>query len=190
MYYVICAAFIAMIGFYGAFQRLKRQPKRRKALTIACKCAATGMAVLVGVLGAARSGLPSNWVMTAGLIACMLADGLLCVRFMVGGAVFAVGHLLYIALILLATWLFSRFRTRVNPKRFFPAYAYATVLCVMVALAAAQRPMFLAGAALFAFSDATLAYLGMMEHRSRRLDNISLGAYFTGQFLLALALII
>ena len=127
---------------------------------------------------------------------------------MVGGAVFAVGHLLYIiafcmmnrpgwgslalfiALILLATWLFSRFRTRVNPKRFFPAYAYATVLCVMVALAAAQRPMFLAGAALFAFSDATLAYLGMMEHRSRRLDNISLGAYFTGQFLLALALII
>ena len=37
MYYVICAAFIAMIGFYGAFQRLKRQPKRRKALTIACK---------------------------------------------------------------------------------------------------------------------------------------------------------
>ena len=77
-----------------------------------------------------------------------------------------------------------------NPKRFFPAYAYATVLCVMVALAAAQRPMFLAGAALFAFSDATLAYLGMMEHRSRRLDNISLGAYFTGQFLLALALII
>lgn len=208
MYYVICAASIAMIGFYGAFQHLKRQPKRRKALTIACKCAATGMAVLVGVLGAARSGLPSNWVMTAGLIACMLADGLLCVRFMVGGAVFAVGHLLYIiafcmmnrpgwgslalfiALILLATWLFSRFRTRVNPKRFFPAYAYATVLCVMVALAAAQRPMFLAGAALFAFSDATLAYLGMMEHRSRRLDNISLGAYFTGQFLLALALII
>lgn len=204
MYYVICAAFIAMIGFYGAFQRLKRQPKRRKALTIACKCAATGMAVLVGVLGAARSGLPSNWVMTAGLIACMLADGLLCVRFMVGGAVFAVGHLLYIiafcmmnrpgwgslalfiALILLATWLFSRFRTRVNPKRFFPAYAYATVLCVMVALAAAQRPMFLAGAVLFAFSDATLAYLGMMEHRSCRLDNISLGAYFTGQFLLAL----
>ena len=82
MYYVICAAFIAMIGFYGAFQRLKRQPKRCKALTIACKCAATGMAVLVGVLGAARSGLPSNWVMTAGLIACMLADGLLCVRFM------------------------------------------------------------------------------------------------------------
>ena len=72
MYYVICAAFIAMIGFYGAFQRLKRQPKRRKALTIACKCAATGMAVLVGVLGAARSGLPSNWVMAAGLIACML----------------------------------------------------------------------------------------------------------------------
>ena len=47
-----------------------------------------------------------------------------------------------------------------------------------------------AGAALFAFSDATLAYLGMMEHKSRRLDNISLGAYFTGQFLLALALII
>ena len=30
----------------------------------------------------------------------------------------------------------------------------------------------------------------MMEHKSRRLDNISLGAYFTGQFLLALALII
>ena len=39
MYYVICAAFIAMIGFYGAFQHLKRQPKRRKALTIACKWA-------------------------------------------------------------------------------------------------------------------------------------------------------
>ena len=75
MYYVICAAFIAMIGFYGAFQRLKRQPKRRKALTIACKCAATGMAVLVGVLGAARSGLPSKWAVTAGLMGCMQADG-------------------------------------------------------------------------------------------------------------------
>ena len=73
MYYVICAAFIAMIGFYGAVQHLKRQPKRRKALTIACKCAATGMAVLVGVLGAARSGLPSNRVTPAGRLACMLA---------------------------------------------------------------------------------------------------------------------
>ena len=208
MMYAIGAAFIAMIGFYGAFQHLKHQPKRRRALTIFCKCAATGMAVLVGILGAARSGLPSNWVMAAGLIACMLADGLLCVNFMAGGTAFALGHILYItafcmmnrpgwsslalfaALMLLATGLFARFRERVDPKRFFPAYAYATVLCVMVALAAAQRPLFLAGAVLFAFSDATLACLSMMKQKSRRLDNISLGAYFTAQFLLALALVV
>ena len=207
MTYAAAAAFIAMIGFYLAFQHLKHKIGHSKAPSIACKCAATGMAVLVGVLGAARSGLPSNWVMAAGLIACMLADGLLCVHFMVGGAMFAAGHLLYIiafcmmnrpgwpsfalfaAMLLLVTALFTKFRGRVDAKRFFPAYAYATILCVMVALSAAQRPLFFVGAVLFAMSDATLAYHGMMKQKSLMLDNISLAMYFLGQFVLALALL-
>ena len=201
---VICAAFVAMCAFYLAFQRVKHRGKLR--LEIALKCAATGMAVLVALLGCLKSGTTAHWLVLAGLAACAIADGVLCVRFIAGGAIFALGHALYmvafcmmrapdwrsaaifLGLMGLAAAALMRFKPSLG--RYAPlALAYAAVLSLMVALAAAQRPLFLAGALLFALSDALLGYL-LAKHGPAWMDYLSLGAYYLGQFLLGLAIFV
>ena len=94
---------------------------------------------------------------------------------------------MFLALMGFATAAFTRFRQRIG-RRYAFFYAYATALSMMVSLAAAQRPLFFAGALLFAFSDALLGYL-MVDRRHMALDYISLGAYYLGQFLLALGVV-
>ena len=96
--------------------------------------------------------------------------------------------ILLLALMGLATAAFTRFRRRIG-RRYPFFYAYATVLSVMVALAAVQHPLYFAGALLFAFSDGLLGYL-LVDRGHVRLDWVSLGAYYLGQFLLALAVVI
>ena len=203
MVYAVCAAFACMCVFYLIFQRMKRTPGQSKGLHIAVKCAATSMAALVALLGCLQNGIAAHWVLLAGLVVCVIADGVLCVHFMAGGAVFALGHVLYmaafclmhrptwrsvlllLALMGLATAACFRFRGRIG-RRYPFFYAYATVLSVMVSLAAAQAPLYFAGALLFAFSDGLLGYL-LVDRGHVRLDYISLGAYYLGQFLLGLA---
>ena len=203
MIYAVCAAFALMCAFYLAFQRMKYTPGHSKGLHIAVKCAATAMAGLVALLGCLQSGAAAHWVLLAGLAACAVADGVLCVHFLAGGAVFALGHVLYmvafclmhrpdarsvllfLCLMGLATAAFFRFRARIG-RRYPFFYAYATVLSLMVSLAAAQAPLYFAGALLFAFSDGLLGYL-LVDRGHVRLDYISLAAYYLGQFLLALA---
>lgn len=195
-----------MCAFYLTFQRLKLTPGHGRGIQIAVKCAATSMAVLVALLGCLKNGVAAHWVLLAGLIACTVADGVLCVRFLAGGAVFALGHILYmvsfclmnkpdirsvillLCLMGLATAGFTRFRARIG-RRYLFFYAYATVLSVMVALAAAQAPLYFAGALLFAFSDGLLGYL-LVDRGHVRLDYISLAAYYLGQFLLALGVFV
>lgn len=206
MVYAVVAAFAVMACCYLTFQRMKRVPRRSQALHIALKCAATGMAVLVALLGCLKNGAAPHWIMLAGLVACTIADGVLCVHFLAGGAIFALGHVLYMAAFLLmhrptfasallflalmglCTAAYTRFRARIG-RRFAFFYAYATVLCLMVSMAAAQAPLYFAGALLFAFSDAALGYL-LVDRNHLRLDYISLAAYYLGQFLLALAVFV
>ena len=206
MVYAVLAAFFLMGIFYLCFQRVKQTPGHSKAFACALKCAATAMAVLVALLGCLRNGTAAHWVLLAGLVACTVADGVLCYRFMTGGAIFALGHILYmlsfclmrmptwrsvillLALMGLATAGFTRFRQRIG-RRYPFFYAYATVLCLMVSLAASQQPLYFTGALLFALSDALLGYL-MVDRGHTTLDWISLAVYYLGQFTLALAVIV
>lgn len=196
-------AFAAMCLFYLAFQRLKRTPGCPKGVQIAVKCAATGMAALVALLGCLRDGSAAHWVLLAGLVACTVADGVLCVRFIAGGAIFALGHALYMVAFCLmrgpdwrsaAVFVFlmglasaglARFGRDIGRGRGL-LYAYAAVLSMMVALAAVQAPLYFAGALLFALSDALLGYLAVKPGHDA-LDYVSLGTYYLGQFLLGLA---
>ena len=206
MRFIFPLLFLLMVCFYCAYQRVKTMPGHSKALACALKCAATAMAVITALLGCLQNGTAAHWLMLAGLAVCAIADGVLCYHFMAGGAVFALGHILYMAafclmhrpdmrsvLLLLAlmglvTAAFTRFRRRIG-RRYPFFYAYATVLSVMVALAAVQYPLYFAGALLFAFSDGLLGYL-LVDRGHVRLDWVSLGAYYLGQFLLALAVVI
>ena len=202
----VAAAFAVMVGCYLAFQKIKTLPGHSKAQSIAVKCAATAMAVVVALLGCIRNPQPAYWIILAGLVVCTIADGVLCVQFMIGGAHFGLGHILYIigfcvmhrptweslilfaALMGLATAFFSRYRKRIG-RRLPLVLGYATLLCLMVSMALPQKPLFFAGALLFAASDAMLAYL-TVDRNHMWLDYISLGAYYFGQFLLALAIFV
>ena len=55
----------------------------------------------------------------------------------------------------------------------------------MTAVSAAQAPLFFAGGLLFAISDALLAYQ-LFDRRNMKIDYVSLGCYYLGQFLLGL----
>lgn len=206
MIWMTLAAFVVMCACYVCFQRIKRTSGHSRALKIGMKCAATAMAVLVALMGALRYHTASGWLMLAGLTACMAADGVLCLRFVPGAALFALGHVLYMiafCMMQLPTWAsvavftgllvivgygFVRFREKIG-SRMQGFGAYAMVLCVMAAMAAAQKPLYFAGALLFVFSDATLCYL-LLGYKNDRLDNVSLGAYYLGQFLLALGVLV
>ena len=92
---IIPAAFAAMCCLYLIYQRIKRDGRHGLKQQIGVKCAATGMAVLVALIGCLKGGNAADWVLLAGLTACAIADGVLCVRFIPGGALFAAGHILY-----------------------------------------------------------------------------------------------
>ena len=199
---VICIAFALMCVFYLIFERMKFASGSGRAPRIAVKCAATSMAVIVALLGCLKSGTAPHWIMLMGLIAGTVADGVLCVNFVAGGGVFALGHALYITAFLMMrrpgwySWLillamlgltaaaFIRFRKGLG-RRSPHFIAYAAFLSLMVACSSAQYPVYFIGALLFAFSDCLLGYQMMTRHRVK-MSYISLGAYYLGQFLLGL----
>ncbi len=200
---IIGAAFAAMCALYLAFQRTKKAPGHGKATEIALKCGATAMAALVALLGCLKSGIPAHWLMLAGLAACAVADGVLCVHFIAGGAIFALGHILYmIAFCMMHTpnrqcaivflclaGLSAAAMTRVRARlggRYALILAYAMILSLMVALASVQAPLYFAGAVLFAASDVLLGCLSMARWKTQ-MDYISLALYYLGQFMLGLA---
>ena len=203
MRYIIGVAFFAMCALYLAFQRVKNQTGHSRAMEIALKCGATAMAALVALLGCLNSGLPAHWVVLAGLAVCTVADGVLCVRFIEGGAIFVLGHILYMAafclmrrpgwpcaivflcLAALSTAVLTRLRKQLGGQ-YGLILAYSMILCLMVALASVQAPMFLAGAILFAVSDILLGCLSITRWKAQ-LDYVSLAMYYLGQFLLGLA---
>lgn len=206
MNYAILAAFLVMALCYAVYQRMKTLPRRSRMPGLLFKCCATCMAAAVCLLGALDGGTTGDWLLLAGLAACMIADGVLALHFPLGIAVFGAGHVLYIlafcvygapglgslAVFALAmgtlTLLFTRWRTRIG-RRLPMFFAYGTLLCAMMALAFSRSPVLFIGALLFTFSDATLAYL-IFIRRNVRLDYISLAAYYLGQFLIGLSVVI
>ena len=203
MSYVVCAAFAAMCVFYLAFQRVKNAPGHSRTGEIALKCGATAMAALIALAGCLKSGIPAHWAILAGLVVCTAADGVLCVRFIAGGALFVLGHILYMvafclmhapdwrcgAVFLCLAGLSAAALTRVRAmlgRRYALVLAYAMILCLMVALASVQAPLFLAGAVLFAISDVLLGCLSITRWKTQ-VDYLSLALYYLGQFTLGLA---
>lgn len=200
---VICVAFAAMCILYLVFQRIKNAAGHSKTTEIALKCGATSMAALVALLGCLRCGSPAHWVMLAGIIVCTVADGVLCVRFIEGGALFVLGHILYmvafclmrrpiwqcaivfLCLMALAAAALTRVRNLLG-RNYVLILIYAVILCLMVALASVQAPLYFVGAVLFALSDILLGCLSLTRWKTQ-VDYLSLALYYLGQFIFGLA---
>ena len=80
----------------------------------------------------------------------------------------------------------KKYAGKKNP---LPYLGYALLLCVMLSLALPQKPVLLAGAALFVVSDSLLARRIMLKIQSNRYDDLCLGVYYLAQFLIALSLL-
>lgn len=184
----------------------------KKAYALCFKGACTLVPVLLCLAGAgiAAGRLTGAWWMTVGLVLCLVGDILLELVFLAGMAAFLCGHLAYIAgflamapfrwesvpifaiALLIVVVLFYRLLPQMKEKR-GPFIGYAVVLLAMLAVAmalpfslGARGAVAAAGALLFVVSDLLLArnlLLGPIGHS----DAVSLGCYFSGQYLLALS---
>lgn len=183
-----------------------------KARALCLKGACTLVPVLLCTAGAilADGQLSGVWWMAAGLVLCLAGDILLELFFLAGMAAFLCGHVAYIGgFMALAPWrweslpifavlalvvvlLFYRLIPRMKEKT-LPFIVYAAVLLAMLSVAlvlpltiGGRGVVAAVGALLFVVSDLLLArnlLLGPVGHS----DAISLGCYFSGQFLLAMS---
>lgn len=197
----VAVCLILMTVFYLLYEgnKFSRHYTRRTAVTF--KGSATLCAFLLAALGAARTGVSSDWCLTGGLLLCAAADVVLDLRFVAGMGVFSLGHAAYCAAYILksppvtlnfllmaglmtfVTLGALKFKKRLG-ARAVPFTLYALVLCVMLSLAATQKPVLAVGALFFVISDATLAK-NLLLGATRRQDYLSLGCYYLGQFLIA-----
>lgn len=197
---LLCAVGIAV--FLPLFMRLKRKANVPMAAVLTAKCGGTAMAALLALQGAIKLGSAGAWLMFAAVTVCVIADGVLHVRFIPGGILFALGHVLYMvsfclrglpgwqsavlfALLAAAAMAFIRAQST-KPQPFI--VPYALVLCLMTAMAFSRGPVCFAGALLFAFSDSMLLW-HMEGHHGEASDWIAMGSYYAGQYLLALSLL-
>ncbi len=196
---IVCLALMTIFYLLHEGNKFSRHYTRRTAM--AFKGSATLCAFLLAVLGAAGTGAAADWVLAAGLFLCAAADIVLDIRFVAGMGVFSLGHAAYcaayilknppvtlnfllMAVLMILTALGAlRFKKRLG-ARAVPFTLYALVLCVMLSLAATQKPVLAFGALFFVISDATLAR-NLLLGATRRQDYASLGCYYLGQFLIA-----
>ncbi len=156
----------------------------------------------------------ARW-MALGLFICLVADVVLGIRFVVGGFLFLCGHICYILALMgqqsLSVWnaiifivamvvlqgFLLFYRKRMNDKLLaYGVCIYATALAGLLAtalplpfLGSGPRPLLAAiGALLFVLSDATLCD-NMVNNRPVLNQYISLGIYYTAQFLLGLSVL-
>ncbi len=172
------------------------------AAVLAAKCGGTAMAALMALQGALRLNTAGAWLMFAAAVVCVVADGVLHVRFFAGGILFALGHVLYMisfclrglpgwqsavmfALLAASAMAFIRIQNE-KPQPFI--VPYALVLCLMTAMSFSRGPLCFAGALLFAFSDGMLLWR-MEGHHSEASDWVAMGSYYAAQYLLALSLL-
>ena len=153
---------------------------------------------------ALSGGLPENgWLCLAALLLCAAADGLLCVHFVAGMAVFAAGHIAYMAWFLTRegfTWLSAalfppllamgfgllwHWHGRLGRLR-LPMYAYAVILSAMGALGIPCGGLTALAACLFILSDMMVCRQVVMPV-SVTFDVSALAIYYAAQLLFGAA---
>jgi len=168
---------------------------------------------LVCLNGGFPNAAPHARWMLAGLILCLAGDIVLGIHFIAGGGLFLAGHVCYVVSLLgrqtlapvhgilflavfgLLVVFLSLFRKRMPDARLYPAVClYAAALAALTAAAlplpfavgSPQAWLAALGAILFVVSDMTLCD-NMLNNRPLRNEYISLGIYYTAQFLLGLS---
>lgn len=164
----------------------------------------TLIAALLALAGALRSGLGAHCLIALGIAVCALADVALEKRFVMGMAIFALGHLCYIAAFLLLAppgppslaafaalgltiaLLAPRLGRRLG-QPLPPFVLYALIISAMLALALAQRPLAALGALLFFISDSLLFSRLLRPKAGPLSDDLVILSYYAAQYLLALS---
>ena len=198
---------VIMPAHYHRFGRISRFWVQVTKVVPTLMCAAFAGAALAS--GGDRYAL----LVFAGLCICAVADVMLGVQFVTGGALFLCGHLFYMAafctqqtptlwsvpvfgVMLALLWLFLwQFKAKIqHPLMFRGVQLYSAALAVLLALslpmpflAFSQRTLLAAlGAAGFVLSDMGVCH-GMLCKVSRRRDACYLGIYYLAQLLLGLS---
>lgn len=154
----------------------------------------------------------ASW-MALGLVVCLVADVVLGIQFAVGGGLFLCGHICYVlgltslvpitlwhgilfavAMVILQGFLIAYRKRMTNKLIAYGVCVYAVALSALLASALPlpflvqgfQPVMAAIGALLFVLSDATLCD-NMINNRPLPNQYISLGIYYTAQFLLGLS---
>ena len=213
LFSIFIMSFITAYAMPIRFKRMKN--KKDSPLTLFLKgLPMVTVLILAWVYGGFLDAAPHARWMFAGLIFCLGGDIVLGIHFIAGGGLFLLGHVCYViglltrqtfapvhgilfasVLALLVVFL-SLFRSRMPDKRLFPAVCvYAAALAALIAAALPlpfttgtfQSYLAALGAILFVISDMTLCD-NMLNTRPLRNEYISLGIYYTAQFLLGASL--
>ncbi|MBQ7866797.1 MAG: hypothetical protein IJ354_01425 [Clostridia bacterium] len=212
----LCGALALTVTWFGIMPSyVNRTPGVAQAAYLTAKVLPTAMAALFGCVAFILSGGTDRYALLIflGLAVCAAADVLLDVKFVVGGALFFTGHLLYMAaltrcrkpdawslivfvLSVAGLWLFCRRYFHLFPSRLL--FAGVLVYCMALGMllgfslplpfhALSRRSVLAAlGAVLFVLSDMGTCHT-ILTPVSKTFDRCSLGVYYTAQFLLAMS---
>lgn len=186
--------------------------KNNKRMALVFKAAGTLSATAVAAYACFFQPQTGNYAMLVltGLCVCACADVLLDIRFKVGGTLFFIGHVLYVAAfasydyftvwslvvfvaaILLLNWFLSLYQKEIPPDIYSPLVLYTVALSGLLSsslplpLAAFSRRTVLGalGALFFVVSDLLLCR-NSVGKRSARARVFSLGTYYLAQLMLA-----
>lgn len=203
---VLLTALVIMPTHYHRFGRISRFFVHATKVAPTLMCAAFAAAAL-------RGGDRYSLLIFIGLCVCAVADVMLGIHFVTGGALFLAGHLCYIAafctqqpptwwslpafaVALGLLWLFLQpFRARIKPPLLFRGVQlYSAALAVVLSLslplpflAFSPRALLAAlGAVIFVLSDMGVCHSALFKI-PRWLDACYLGIYYLAQLLLALS---
>ena len=185
----------------GVFLPLtKLLQKQRPCLSAVCKMLATLCAAALALSGGLKE---SGWLCVTALLLCAAADGLLCVHFVTGMAVFAAGHVAYMVwfltrqgigwlsaavflpLLALGFGLLWHWRDRLG-RLGIPMCAYAVILSAMGALGIPCGGLTALAASLFILSDMMVCRQVVMPV-SVTFDVSALAIYYAAQLLFGAA---
>ena len=213
-------AIIAILGialffvFEPVYLKMSFSPTEKKPLSLTFKALATGMALVLTVIGYIRSPGTFGLLMVIAMSICLIADVLIGVKFVIGVFAFLLGHLFYMPGFLqtyefkwyislpiflcglLLVWLLFHNYFANAGKNLLPCLAYSVILNAMLALGAPafitsdSRGILLAvGAVCFVISDLMLAHNAFIK-KSRVTDVVSLTFYYSAQFLFGLSVFV
>lgn len=213
MLYVVATVLLTWILFMPLYFRLKA--RGRLGLALVFKAIPTALAAAFAGYALCFDPAVDTYaqLVFAGLCVCVAADVLLDIRFEIGGALFFIGHVLYVLALSLyrpiSWWCLTAFFAAALVMEYFLKHyqkevptrtilmglrIYAMALAALLGfslplpfLAYSARALLAAlGAAFFVASDLTLCH-NTLRHKPDSWHYISLGIYYTGQLLLGLS---